>query len=617
MSAVANNNQQNAAAAPQGGGMMNALLRGIMMYMFLNVMKSRSSNNNNNTHNPTSTMVHNHQKDNISNRMSKEQYQGMKPRGATTNTNTNTLDLNTKKNYNQKMIMMMKRPTCLWEYNGNTMMDLHLYITDSEEYSVQDCYDNHYYNQNMNNENENYNKKDENGDNDTHHHGEVLAEWHELDLQLGSSPSSSINSNQELENIKTNMRSTNVTIPFSHKVQFNQTHVYAHICMIRKSFTSSSQDDIDHNNNNHNVYVKTVQMTKYKKRKRIRDEKNLLSSSTTEGIIGSNNDLDLAATDDNNKTNNNSDSSKIISPLTIASANKTQECTLLYIKPSLSLQLVNMNGLPSFPERRAIPEPISKHISWYNDTYFYPILYSNEFWILKSSLIEVNDTISSTNIEITIDDVSFWKWQLMSQMEESFHKQSEINGDDDSGNDMFRTMLLETNPILLAITAIVSVLHTIFDVLAFKNDINFFKGKKSMEGLSLRSMVVNTAFQVVILLYLLDNDTSFMILVSNGVGVAIEIWKISKAVKLSIFDENGNWNFEWKESDTYSKSTTKEYDEIATDHLMFVTMPLVCGYGLYSLFHQKHKGWYSWILNTLVGFIYMFGFVMMTPQVCT
>jgi len=35
---------------------------------------------------------------------------------------------------------------------------------------------------------------------------------------------------------------------------------------------------------------------------------------------------------------------------------------------------------------------------------------------------------------------------------------------------------------------------------------------------------------------------------------------------------------------------------------------------LYSLMNQKHKGWYSWILNTLVGFIYMFGFVMMTPQ---
>lgn len=187
-------------------------------------------------------------------------------------------------------------------------------------------------------------------------------------------------------------------------------------------------------------------------------------------------------------------------------------------------------------------------------------------------------------------------------------------GQDDQGTDMIRTMLLETNPILLAITALVSVLHTVFDMLAFKNDIKFFKDKKSMEGLSLRSMMVNTVFQIVILLYLVDNDTSFMVVVSNAVGVAIEIWKISKAVKISLWDGEGNVRIEWKETESYKDSKTKEYDEIATDHLMFVTMPLVCGYGLYSLFHQKHKGWYSWILNTLVGFIYMFGFVMMTPQ---
>jgi hypothetical protein len=43
---------------------------------------------------------------------------------------------------------------------------------------------------------------------------------------------------------------------------------------------------------------------------------------------------------------------------------------------------------------------------------------------------------------------------------------------------------------------------------------------------------------------------------------------------------------------------------------------LLCRYGIYSLLYQRHKSWYSWILNTLVGFIYMFGFVMMTPQVC-
>lgn len=175
---------------------------------------------------------------------------------------------------------------------------------------------------------------------------------------------------------------------------------------------------------------------------------------------------------------------------------------------------------------------------------------------------------------------------------------------------MLRNMLLETNPYLLVVTAIVSLLHTVFDILAFKNDISFFKNKKSMEGLSLRSMIVNAGFSCIILLYLADNDTSFMVLMSNGVGLAIDVWKISKAITLKF--EGGK--IEWVEVQSYKSSKTKEYDEIATSHLLFVTMPLVAGYGIYSLFYQKHRGWYSWILNTLVGFIYMFGMILMTPQ---
>lgn len=62
------------------------------------------------------------------------------------------------------------------------------------------------------------------------------------------------------------------------------------------------------------------------------------------------------------------------------------------------------------------------------------------------------------------------------------------------------------------------------------------------------------------------------------------------------------------------QSSTKEFDDIATHHLLYLVAPLMVGYGGYSLLNHQHKGWYSWILNSLVGFVYMFGFVMMTPQ---
>eukprot|EP00951_Prasinocladus_malaysianus_P010280 scaffold75344_cov26-Prasinocladus_malaysianus.AAC.1 len=71
----------------------------------------------------------------------------------------------------------------------------------------------------------------------------------------------------------------------------------------------------------------------------------------------------------------------------------------------------------------------------------------------------------------------------------------------------------------------VSLLHTVFDMLAFKNDIGFWRNNKSMEGLSARSILINAGCQLVIFLYLLDNETSYMVLFSSGMGTAIEFWK--------------------------------------------------------------------------------------------
>ena len=64
----------------------------------------------------------------------------------------------------------------------------------------------------------------------------------------------------------------------------------------------------------------------------------------------------------------------------------------------------------------------------------------------------------------------------------------------------------------------------------------------------------------------------------------------------------------------YRDSPTKQYDDIALQYLSTAFFPLVVGYSIYSLAYKEHKGVYSWVLRSLVGFIYSFGFIMMTPQ---
>ena len=49
-------------------------------------------------------------------------------------------------------------------------------------------------------------------------------------------------------------------------------------------------------------------------------------------------------------------------------------------------------------------------------------------------------------------------------------------------------------------------------------------------------------------------------------------------------------------------------------YMSYVLYPVVVGYSIYSLRYEAHKGWYTWVLGSLVGAVYTFGFIMMTPQ---
>jgi hypothetical protein len=54
--------------------------------------------------------------------------------------------------------------------------------------------------------------------------------------------------------------------------------------------------------------------------------------------------------------------------------------------------------------------------------------------------------------------------------------------------DEMKRMWIETDKILLTVTMIVSLLHSVFEILAFKNDIQFWNSKDSMEGISIKTL---------------------------------------------------------------------------------------------------------------------------------
>ena len=51
---------------------------------------------------------------------------------------------------------------------------------------------------------------------------------------------------------------------------------------------------------------------------------------------------------------------------------------------------------------------------------YYPIVFFNEFWLLRDKLIAINETVSELPLNIEVSPISMTKWQLFEQIEQSF-----------------------------------------------------------------------------------------------------------------------------------------------------------------------------------------------------
>uniref|UniRef100_A0A914QXA0 Uncharacterized protein n=1 Tax=Panagrolaimus davidi TaxID=227884 RepID=A0A914QXA0_9BILA len=105
----------------------------------------------------------------------------------------------------------------------------------------------------------------------------------------------------------------------------------------------------------------------------------------------------------------------------------------------------------------------------------------------------INETVTTVNLTVTFSPLSLFKWQLYASQQAQGEWTKLLNGggnDEDEGSDqdVLKQALIETNPVLLGVTVVVSLLHTVLEFLAFKNDIQFWKTRKSLEGLSVRSV---------------------------------------------------------------------------------------------------------------------------------
>ncbi|KAG7235262.1 hypothetical protein INR49_002867 [Caranx melampygus] len=260
-------------------------------------------------------------------------------------------------------------------------------------------------------------------------------------------------------------------------------------------------------------------------------------------------------------------------------------------RPHLSVTMMsedftfNKAGLPSDVRRYMRVSQDSRQM------FYLPLLLVNELSVRVRDLVVGSDV----TVWVHLQDVVYSLRQF---------------GFTEENIDEIKETLMGSNLYLLVLTALITALQLICEFLALKNDISSWRKKKSMAGMSRKSVLWRSLSTLLIFLHLLE-ETSLLVLIPVGLGACVEVWKVFKVFKIQ---------WQWKSSKLHlnkmdeEERKTVDYDAQASRYLSYLVYPLCISGAIFSLAYLRQKSYYSWLVNTLVTGVYAFGFLSMAPQ---
>lgn len=293
-------------------------------------------------------------------------------------------------------------------------------------------------------------------------------------------------------------------------------------------------------------------------------------------------------------------------------------------KNHIDIRMV-VDASPLNPQSLATPHLQRFIVPLPEEGVYIPVLHPSDMWLLERNYILLNETLRNQplNLTLSFNGINMLWWSVQAQLGELWNPSGEgpvnplmaLQTHSKRETFMLKRVILDTNPYVLAFSGAFMALHTLFSFLAFKNDIQFWHRNESMEGLSVLTIVFNFVCEIVIALYLYDSEeTSFLILFEIFIGLALSAWKVTKAVNVSLKWTPGRWCPTLQMDDKKEESETKKYDRVAIRFMSMLLLPCMLGYAAYALKYKKFKSWYSYVISTLAGTVYTFGFITMTPQ---
>ncbi|PAA90389.1 hypothetical protein BOX15_Mlig023603g1 [Macrostomum lignano] len=273
-----------------------------------------------------------------------------------------------------------------------------------------------------------------------------------------------------------------------------------------------------------------------------------------------------------------------------------------------SVLTINSLNSPFAFDRNAFPPELQHLVKLQSQDAYLPIISASRLSFKEADLVQVNSTDTRALLTLRFEPVSIGQLRLLQTLELSVESLKSF-GFRDTDIDDVKAIFNDTNFYLLLLTIFVSVFHLVFDFLAFKNDIAFWRQMDRSVGISSTAVLWRCISGFVVLLYLAEEKTSLLVVAPAAVQLVIELWKLSKVFKVSISFRGLAWA-----PRSEAERKTGALDSQGTRYLSYVMLPLCAGAPIYSLMYVPHKSWYSWTINSMANCVYAFGFLFMTPQ---
>jgi len=221
-------------------------------------------------------------------------------------------------------------------------------------------------------------------------------------------------------------------------------------------------------------------------------------------------------------------------------------------------------------------------------------------------------------LEVRFRNVGLGYWTMQLQFGLAFDEAEKTMGLNEYDVDSFKQMIGGSTPLKILLVYSIAILHLVFEYLAFSSDINFWRSKTSFEGLSSSSVTMQACMNIIMFLYVKEQQQTKFVMYFIGFRFCLNLWKLRKLTK---FEGCAEFPFVRWVNRAGASASLEELQEVSSSErkcmcwLMLLLLPAIAAFSIYRLVWHQFRSWYSWAVLSLAVCSQMGGFVVMTPQV--